>query len=246
MPTESGTSPRRKEGYAQFTRRPLNSLLMILPLLIFFHVVADHYRTDALLLAPDNLQHMLRYFGAPGSLLRILPAATVVIILLAQHLVHRDPWEFQPSVLAGMVGESVVWTVPLLAVSQLTARMVAAAPHVVHNQFVQTALVSVGAGIYEEFLFRMVLISLFLLLFVDVLGLKKDTMTVVAVLLAAGMFSLWHFAGFGGNETFTWNKFLFRSVAGTLWGGLFLFRGFGVAVGSHITWDLYALLSTAG
>ncbi len=38
-----------------------------------------------------------------------------------------------------------------------------------------------------------------------------------------------------------WHDFIFLAVAGTLWGALYVYRGFAVAVGSHIVWNLYAL-----
>ena len=239
MPESAGQSARRDNYYSQ-TRRPLNSLAMVLPLMLFFQIGAHYCGTDLLLLAPQYLKDVLEYFGA--VVVDYFPPACVVVILLIQHLAHREPWRVQPRAVAGMVGESILWTVPLIAVSYVTGRMVAGtlpqtAPA---HEALQKILTSFGAGIYEEFLFRMVLLTLVMLLLVDVLGLSRELSAVAAVLAAAVLFSLCHFQFMHGAYEFRWNTFIFLGVAGTLWGAVFLFRGFGVAVGSHILRNIYA------
>ena len=181
---ETNAQPRnRRIGYRQLTRAPLNNLALVLPLLVFFQVGSSIYGTDLLLLAPQYLRSILEFFGAGAS---FLPALLIVAVLLMQHLIHKAPWTIQPQVLAGMVGESIIWTIPLIAISYMTGKMAAAAaaaaPNVHH--MLQNALIAVGAGLYEEFMFRMILISLIMLLLVDMLALRKDAMTVLAVVVA--------------------------------------------------------------
>jgi membrane protease YdiL (CAAX protease family) len=232
----------KPESYQRLIRRPLNNLAIILPLLVFFQIGASIYGTDAVLRAPQYLRGVLQFFGATATL---LPAVCIVAVLLVQHLVHHDPWKPSGTAIAGMVGESILWTVPLIAVSYMTGKIVVGQiipPDV--SQALQHLLLAVGAGIYEEFLFRMVLISVLMLLLVDVMGLKRDVMTVLAVLAAAVLFGLCHFTLAGGGADFVWSKFIFLSTAGMLWGSLFIFRGFAVAVGSHVVWDIYVLVAS--
>jgi len=102
----------------------------------------------------------------------------------------------------------------------------------------------VGAGIYEEFIFRMVLISLSLVVFVDVFDLHKDTVAIVSVIAAAIAFSLYHFSvkQIAELSTFPWYDFIFRAVAGVYLGSLYVFRGFGIAVGVHSIYNIYTVL----
>lgn len=231
---------RRANTYYQQTRRPLNNLVVVLALLVFFHVGAAFYGTELLLVAPLYLRKAFYMLGAPAA---FVPAIPVVLVLLAQHLLHRDKWEVQPHAVAGMIGESIIWTIPLIALSYVTGRIMAATGAAGHDTLLRSILIAAGAGVYEEFLFRMMAISLLLLLLVDVCGLKKDPMTVLAVLAAAVLFGLCHFDVLGGAYKFQWRQFIFLSVAGILWGALFLFRGFAIAAGSHMVWDIFAFVA---
>ena len=64
----------------------------------------------------------------------------------------------------------------------------------------------------------------------------------VMVATSAVLFSLYHYLG---PESFHWQSFVFRTLAGIYFGCLFLTRGFGVTAGSHATYDiLVAILQT--
>jgi membrane protease YdiL (CAAX protease family) len=92
-----------------------------------------------------------------------------------------------------------------------------------------------GAGIYEELLFRLILLSL------AVWALRKahaGTATVLlAVVLTSLLFAGAHYIGPAG-DSFRWFGFLFRYVAGVFFSLLFIYRGFGVAAGTHAAYDI--------
>jgi len=216
-------------------------------MLLGFHIAAAYYGSN--LLAPKDLHKVLKYFGATAA---YLPAVLVVAVLLLQHLFHSQPWKIHPQTLAGMFGESVIGMIPLVAMSLLTGRLIA-------QQAIQTGpaieacretlpqvLTGFGAGVYEEFIFRLVFISLILLIFVDILGLKKELPTIVAVLIGAVVFSLYHFSAeqITGTAPFPTQAFVFYAIAGIYLGGLYVFRGFGIAVGAHAFYNLYVLVAS--
>jgi len=235
MPKAQPHSARRRDTYAHLTHRPLNCLAMILPLLVFFHVGTAYYGSR--LLAPRDIDRVLRYFGATTA---YLPAVLVVTVLLVQHVAHRDPWKVHPHALAGMVAESILWTVPIAAMNRVTGRLLAAAAASEPAELLPQVLRAVGAGIYEEFLFRLVLISVAMLIFVDVFGLRKDVVAVCAAIGSAVLFSLYHFAGHPtAAAEFPWHDFVFRTLAGVYLGALMVTRGFGVAVGAHSFYNIY-------
>jgi hypothetical protein len=94
----------------------------------------------------------------------------------------------------------------------------------------------VGAGVYEEICFRLLLYSGLVLLF----RLFRMT-TLLAMLLAAGasaaLFAAAHHVGPFG-EPFDDRIFLFRALAGLYFAGLYQLRGFGIAVGAHVCYDV--------
>jgi len=239
MPQVSARRVKRKtpQTYRFHTLRPLNNLVFILPMLLAFQAGTFFYGAN--LLATHHLQVFLEYFGATAP---ILPGVLVALTLFVQHLIHRDPWQLQPKVLAGMLGESIIWMVPLIVMISLVGRMQAGAGDQ-SASLIQQILQAFGAGIYEEFIFRLVLISLVLLVFVDIFGLKRESLTVVAVLLAAGAFSLYHLSPeqLSGACSIPWPAAIFRTIAGIYLGTLYVFRGFGIAVGAHALYNIYTI-----
>jgi len=235
----------RKDTYWRRTQRPLNCLVFLLPLLIFFQVGAAIYGNE--LLVPQLLGRVLGWFGATAA---FLPALLIVVMLLVMHLLHGEPWRVDGSALLGMGGESLLWTLPLVALTYLLYRASAPAAAALLSpagqNLVKGLLVATGAGIYEEFIFRLVFVSLVLLICVDVFDLPRDVVTIVAVIASALLFSLCHFSGaeLTGKAPFQWTRFVFLTLAGLLWGALFVFRGFGIAAGAHICYDMFVVLSS--
>jgi len=229
---------RNRQTYRHMTHRPLYALAMVGPLLAFYHAFAARYPTG--LLAPAYMRGVLEFFGVTGQ---YVACAAVLTVLFLQHLAHRDPWKIHGRVVAGITAESFAWTVPLWVIGQVTGRLDlrGAASAGTEPEAFQKVLMAIGAGIYEEFIFRLALISVLMLIMVDILGLRKDTCAVISALLAAVLFSLCHFPGdqVWGPDPLPWGRFVFLALAGILWGAIFVFRGFAVAVGSHIVWDLY-------
>jgi len=100
-------------------------------------------------------------------------------------------------------------------------------------------LLSVGAGIYEELLFRLIFISVMSILLMDLAGIGEGPAIFSIMLLSAFAFSFYHYLG---NETFTWHNFVFRAMAGGYLSGVFILRGFGIVVGCHVVYDLAAMI----
>jgi hypothetical protein len=235
---ESGSSPSIfwDRGYIRQAQRPLNCLLFILVPLLLYQAFAIRYGTR--LLAPRDLGRLLAYFGATD---RWLPPAMIVAVLLIQHALHRFKWTIQPAVLLGMLAESFVWVLPMLALSHFASNSMAATTRAAPSEFTTQALQGLGAGIYEEFIFRLVLVGLILLVLVEVLEFRKDVSVVIAIFAQAILFSLYHFTydQVTGGVAFPWSPFVFRMFAGAYLGGLYVLRGYGIAVGTHAVWDLY-------
>jgi membrane protease YdiL (CAAX protease family) len=108
----------------------------------------------------------------------------------------------------------------------------------------------IGAGIYEELLFRLILICAFMLLLQDVLGIEQHTAVIVAVLLSAALFGAHHHIDFltgraNQGDLFDWPKFAFRTAAGVYFAAIFAIRGFGITAGTHAFYDIIATLINA-
>ena len=93
-----------------------------------------------------------------------------------------------------------------------------------------------GAGIYEELVFRVLLLGLLILVFTKLLHWEKAPAAAAAVVAGAILFSLFHYVG--GAEGFHINSFLQRAFAGVYFAAIYVTRSFGVAAASHALYDI--------
>ena len=220
-------------------RRPWVSLVFLAPALGFYTAGLVWVRPDLASAGDLLLRRGLALVGLTGV---TLPAAVVVVVLVIWHLVRRDPWTFPPRVLAAMVVETAILLVPLVALHGVFRAMDALLESVLAlgpaagPGWLAAAMASIGTGIYEELLFRLVLVGGLLLLCRAGLGLKEQGAMVAAVLIAGAIFAGAH--TIYAPHAFTWPTFLFRTAAGIYLGGLFAARGFGIATGVHIGYNL--------
>ena len=101
----------------------------------------------------------------------------------------------------------------------------------------QEIALSSGAGIYEELVFRLVAISLIMLVGVDLLHLPKTQTAVVAIALSSLLFAAHHHPPLGSEE-FNLANFTFRTAAGVYLAGIFWYRGYGPAAGCHAAYNI--------
>lgn len=220
--------------YFPATRHPWPCLLFLAPLFVA-------YEAGVLWLARDEEIHrtgvdywirwVLESIGLPTMFW--LPAFIVsALFFWALKREHDRPRQVL-TVLPGMAVESIAFGVLLVALGRT-------------QQSLETVLIVVptlaraadwiGAGIYEELLFRLLLYSA--LRFALIKVVTKHFAISGATLLSAFMFALAHYLGPYG-EQFQWNSFLFRGLAGMYFGALYEFRGIGIAVGAHACYDVF-------
>jgi len=108
----------------------------------------------------------------------------------------------------------------------------------------------IGAGIYEELVLRLILICILMLLFQDILRLPYKNSIVLAVVVSAVLFSAHHHIDFVSGrpndaDPFNLTEFVFRTIAGIYFAGLFAVRGFGITAGTHAFYNIIAVSITA-
>ncbi|MBI5763678.1 MAG: CPBP family intramembrane metalloprotease [Planctomycetes bacterium] len=235
--------------YWDITHRPLQCLVFLLPMIFAYEVgmILIHGRLPEnewpTLAAQQILKWFFSLFGATGY---FLPGAALIAVLLAWHLASRQPWKFSGQSLIGMAGESIALAIPLLFLNhwlpalRSMAPLQGAAPVGLTGQ-VDNLLLSVGAGLYEELVFRLIVISLLMMLFIDVLRIREVWAVAVAVILSSLLFSAHHYQPIGADA---WSapEFAFRTAAGAYLAAVFVLRGFGLAVGCHVIYDVMAFL----
>jgi hypothetical protein len=116
-----------------------------------------------------------------------------------------------------------------------------------HHSFLMDIITGIGAGIYEELIFRLVLIGLLMMFFETILGVERTKAIIISVIVSAILFSLHHHfvflnGRFARAELLTMAPFIFRTIAGAYFAVVFAIRGFGVVAGAHIFYDVIATI----
>lgn len=108
----------------------------------------------------------------------------------------------------------------------------------------------IGAGIYEELVFRLILICLLMIFFQDLLHVSSGSSVLLSVVISAILFSGHHHfyfidGRFAVAEFFSPGKFFFRFLAGIYFSIIFAVRGFGITAGTHAAYDIIAAFMNA-
>lgn len=242
--------------YWHEARRPLACLVFVTPFLVFYEVGVLLLGPQAVRNAADVwLRALLDLLGfGPYFLLPVLTCA----VLLGWNYTAQQPWRVRSSVLYGMFLESLLFGFLLLLIagwqySLLRSLLPLSAGETGPAASLVAVMVGyVGAGIYEELLFRLLLLPAVIGCY-RLIGMSPRLSLVAAIITTSLLFSAAHYqfelvlmgnsfhAAWG--EPFDWASFVFRFLAGLMFSLLFLYRGFGIAVGSHALYDLFTLLS---
>lgn len=240
-------------AYWQASRAPRYSLLFALPLLIFYQALAAFAPPGPGGMGVRNgadviLESVFVWLaGAWGPRLFMLCLIGIGAWLIARDVrVHRS---LSPAVLGGMLLESVGLSLVFgIVVGGLTAALLGGPPPPMVVAFTPQRLgrwtmlmLSLGAGIYEELLFRVVLVGLLAWGATKLLGWRPLAAGIAATVLGALIFSAFHYIGPFGDRLDVYS-FVFRTIAGLFFSGLYLLRGFGITAWTHALYDVFLLL----
>jgi hypothetical protein len=225
---------RNLSDYWSLTHQPLYCLVFLLPLVLTYEFGALLLRIshwpERQLVAVRLVRDALGLFGASGLW---LPGVAVLLTLLIWHLLSRRAWQVRAWVPLGMAVESILLTPPLFALNVVKLAAGAADGPRLAEQMV----LALGAGIYEELIFRLGLISGLLLLLVDVLRVPRRVAVWLALGLSAVLFALCHCEPIG-SLPLAWGTVLLYALAGAYLGLVYLWRGLGVSTGCHALYNL--------
>ena len=240
-------------GYLSATRHPWPCLLFVVPLLTAYEagvVFLGGPHPETVRNGADHwLRCLLKLVGLKFSWLPPL------VLLLVFGLWALARWEDRPvdlpGVLSGMLLESVACALglwvrsralgPLLLRAGIELAIAAPGPLpapalTAAEPALRQAVTYLGAGIYEEALFRLILFSILVRLFAAT-DLSRGTAVLLAAAGSAALFSTAHHVGPYGQPYSTY-LFVFRLLAGLYFALLYQLRGFGIAVGAHACYNV--------
>lgn len=234
-----------ENDYWSEARTPLSSLLFLIPWIVIYEVGVLAVGQDQ----PDAVRNgadfwMRSWLTRAGAGQIILPLL-VIGMLLGWHLARRHPWTIRLETQCGMLAESILLAIVLVAVGQfhdLIFRQLNAdrgAQDALVNAMpgsVTRAVSFIGAGVYEEVMFRLLLVPAAFLAF-RMFEFPPKWAAAMAAISTSFLFALAHHIG-PAADAFNLFAFSFRAAAGLFFATVFLLRGFGITVGCHAAYDL--------
>ena len=147
---------------------------------------------------------------------------------------------FNKEFLPFMILESLLWGLVLYISMGVLRQSVFANPS--GKIWFGQIVMSLGAGIYEEILFRLLLVTIISIVLKLIFNWKEPICQFYSILIAACLFSLFHFVGVYA-DTPDISLFLIRFFGGCFLGSLFLLRGFGITAYTHCLYDFIVVVN---
>ena len=208
--------------------RPLDALVFLAPMLMLYEYIS--LTRPSRVIAFDWMKGFFELFGYAGMW---APSLAILAILLSTHAASRERWTIAWRRVGLMYPEAVVLAIPLLVLNWAIPLAGAAGSVAMLDR----TAVGIGAGIYEELIFRLILISLIVMIGTDLLRLDRVWVAAVAIALSSLAFAAHHHRPFG-HEPFCWLPFFFRTVAGCYLAIIFWYRGYVPAAGCHAAYNV--------
>ncbi len=239
--------PEAVKTYHKYSRTPFFGLLIVLVLLVIYEASSAMIYYDATHVIPKNaaevmIKRVFWYFGFQYNFLNWLVYAALLgwAFWLAR---KQQMLALQPVYYPYAIFESLTYALILGSMVNLMSRGA-----IIHIKFLgQVAsdmsmatkmAQALGAGIYEELLFRFFILTALQFLFqYTLVNTKPIVRQALALFISAGLFSAYHFLD--GAQTMTLIAFCLRFYAGLILGLIFLWRGLGVAAYTHAFYDLF-------
>ncbi len=166
----------------------------------------------------------------------LLVAYGSLLLILRPRGIFRSE-AFIPTLLEAGFYATTMGTLILLVIQQVSV-LLPSPTLVVGATFGDVVVISAGAGLHEELLFRLIGLGGLGWLLSGIFGRRESW--VLAFLISSIAFSLAHHIGTGA-EPFTMAAFIYRLLAGMFFAVVYQLRGFGVAAWTHALYDLYVL-----
>ncbi|PCC66922.1 CAAX protease self-immunity [Nannocystis exedens] len=236
--------PRARSAFWEhFSARidPFTSAVLVFPLLLVYQLGilgsgglglngVDFVTKSLIELCARDLGNYMAALGAG-----LLGYAAILVILRSYG--RFSPQRFVPMLVESGFYASTMGTLILLVIHRFT-ELVPGLAVAARTSVADIAVISAGAGLHEELIFRVLGMGGIGFLLSGLTGRRRAWLG--ALVLSSLIFSLAHHVGPAG-EPFTYAAFVYRTLAGVFFALVYQLRGFAVAAWTHALYDVYVL-----
>ena len=227
------------ESYFTYSKNILASLVFIFPFLIIYEIICFLYFKGMTYQIRNSADIIFRqFFNFFGNFAELAYALAVFLLISLVFFLSKEKYsnfKIKFKYLFFMLCEGVLLGLLLLFllndISFLSFNKIVYQDNLLLNLYL-----SIGAGIWEETLFRFFIFSFIFSFFSSSEKNNSFLSFYISMFFSSFLFSAFHYIGTSG-EVFDFSTFLVRFAAGIFLSILYYFRGFGIAVMSHISYD---------
>ena len=230
-----------ESNYWKQTHTPLYSFIFTMPLFLIYELGVFTISASDLPLLRNGADVLMRQimevfgiYGAYGFSGTFLFGFIIAFLRQKKSLMTSS---IRGEYLLTMLFESIGWAI-LLTISMIWFPNLLMS--VKEGILIQQFVLAIGAGIYEEFVFRVIIITGMIYVLGFVFQWSNLAKKGGGVFISAILFSIFHFVGPYGEDPQI-DLFTIRFIAGLILGAIYVFRGFGIAAYTHTIYDLFVL-----
>ncbi len=233
------------EKYFRQTNGLLYSYLISVPLLLLYEALILISQPDgniARISVDVWFKSFFMYFGLDAVSTTLIVAAIIGGVIVYKK--RAELKTIRKNYFLLMIIESAFYAVVVaIIVSNVVDFILLQSANGLPGNFnkLQLIALSLGAGLYEELFFRVILVSLLVVIFSKIFK-QKNYSTAAAVVVAALIFSGVHYVG-DYADTWLLSSFLFRFLFGLALNLIYVIRGFGMAAWTHAIYDLIVVIN---
>jgi len=237
------------QNYWEYSRSPYQSILLLLPVLVVYELGLFLFNKSDVTGIRNGADVLLRHFYSMFGLYGFYAFALslFIIIIFTLWLEHQRGGNFDiyPKYFLGMLGESLLFGALLFILLSKIATVgiqIGTPPDI---SIIQEIVLALGAGVYEEFVFRVLIVSGIAWILTSLGKWSNWSANITAIIVSAVVFAGFHYIGALG-DAFQSSTFILRIFAGIILSGLYVARGFAITAYAHIFYDLIIILFVPG
>ena len=233
-------------NYFSLSKNDFYSIIIIAPLFVLYHILGFFNNFHSNLIVKNSADVFIKYFFQYlsveyASLIYLTFFIAIIAFIMFKNKKIFVSSEIKLSFLFGMIVESILHSLSLLIFMSLIYKLLPLGLFLFNNNVMEGIYLSIGAGIWEELLFRYIMISSLLFIFNKAMYDFSLISYILIIVFASTLFSYYHFIG-AVPELINFSIFIYRFVAGIILSVIFIFRGLGIAVYTHTFYDLYLVV----
>ncbi|MFL2510785.1 MAG: CPBP family intramembrane glutamic endopeptidase [Candidatus Neomarinimicrobiota bacterium] len=213
------------------------SLLITLPLFLMYEIGIFFMFQTGLSFVKNGgdvlIEEFIKMLGLNGYYAASSIFIAVLFFILISQRKNFKTFEIKYNYLFFMVIESLVYAYLLLLLLQNIYLFQG-----IDINWLSNFILSIGAGLYEELIFRFLLIFILTKSISFIFKTKEFYSLILSIVASSILFSIFHYIG---EESFTPISFTLRFLAGIYLSVIYVNRGFGIVALTHAFYDLFVI-----